>query len=329
MRKTHNIIYTLLALMVAAVFTACSDNDKYEWAGKVAEGNPGAYFAASNVASELLTTDEYANHQKFNLTVKRANSKGSLSVPIIVDQADNVFTIPSTAEFKDGETETQVEIGCPNLETKKKYKFKIHLAEDMTDPYTQTNGSPVFNYDVLVANWVKVVDQAQFVWAKSEFSTTKSAIYWLDGQNRFRIENWLGSGIDWQFQIVAQDKVDNSKFSLDNFNANDRSTWHGALQPYNHSLMDPYGGSYWWFMYDVDNEEYASWYPDGEDNLGIYYVNFYYDITSDTYASVDLRGSSKSYAMHLTPYVYYSDGTESGYTYVYGYWSSMSEASTK
>ncbi len=329
MRKTHNIIYTLFALMVATVFAACSDDDKYEWANKVADDNPGAYFAASNKSSEILTPDEYADHQKFSLTVKRANAKGDLSVPIIVDQADPVFSIPATAEFKDGETETKVEIGCPNLETKKTYKFKIHLADDKTNPYVKTDGSPVFNYDVLVARWVKVVDQAKFVWGSSEFSATKSDIYWLEGQNRFRIDNWLGSGIDLQFSIVAQDKEDTSKYSLSNFNASDRSTWHGAFMPYNHSLMDPDGGSFWYLMKNADTEDYASWYPDGEDKTGISYVNFWYDITSEDYSSVDMRGSSSSFALYLIPYIYYTDGNQSGYTYLYGYWDSMLDTSAE
>lgn len=329
MRKIHDIIYTLLVLMVATAFTACSDDDNYEWANKVPDDNPGAYFAASNKASEILTPDEYANHQKFDLTVKRTNSKGSLSVPIIVDQADPAFTIPASAEFKDGETETLVEIQCPNLETKKTYKFKIHLADDMTNPYVQTDGSPKFNYDVLVARWVKVVEQAQFQWGSSEFGSTKSDIYWLEGQNRFKIENWLSSGIDLQYCIVAQDKEDESKYSLDYFDADDRSTWHGAFKPYDHSLMDPDGDSFWYLMNDPDTEDYAAWYPDGENSRGISYVNFWYDITSEDYGSIDMRGSSSSFAMYLIPYIYYTDGNQSGYTYLYGYWNSMLDTSAE
>ena len=64
--------------MVATAFAACSDDDNYEWANQVSEDNPGVYFASSNKASELLTPDEYANHQTFSITLKRANTKGDL-----------------------------------------------------------------------------------------------------------------------------------------------------------------------------------------------------------------------------------------------------------
>ena len=74
-------------------------------------------------------------------------------------------------------------------------------------------------------------------------------------------------------------------------------------------------------MKDADNNEYASWTPEGADK-GISYINFYLDTTSDNYASIDMSGSTTSYAGFQTPYIYYSDGSESGYTYIYMYWDS-------
>lgn len=74
-------------------------------------------------------------------------------------------------------------------------------------------------------------------------------------------------------------------------------------------------------MKDADNYEYASWTPEGADK-GISYINFYLDTTSDDYASIDMSGSTTSYAGFQTPYIYYSDGNESGYTYIYMYWDS-------
>ena len=170
-----------------------------------------------------------------------------------------------------------------------------------------------------------MVDQAQFIWGKNEFGSTNSDIYWLEGQNRFRIENWLGSGIDLQFSIVAQDKEDSSVYTADAFDPDDRSTWHGAFQPYSNYLNDPDGGDFWYLMKNVENEDYAAWYPDGEDKTGISFVNFWLDTTSEDYSSVDMRGSSSSFALYLIPYIYYTNGDQSGYTYLYGYWNSMLE----
>lgn len=52
MRKTIHTLYALLVLVAAAALAACSSDDSYEWAKKVSDGNPGAYFPASNKASE-------------------------------------------------------------------------------------------------------------------------------------------------------------------------------------------------------------------------------------------------------------------------------------
>lgn len=320
-KNIKKMLGTLLAAVVAVAFTACSDSDSYERAAAVAEGNTTAYFASSNTASEVLTPAEYADHQSLKLTVKRNNTAGDVSVPIVVDYADAAFSIPSAAVFKDGEGETTVEVGCANLEQRKTYKFSIRLAEENTNPYLATDGSPIFNYSILVASWIKVVSQAQMVWNKTEFSTSYSDIYWLEGQNRFRIENFLGSGIDLQFYIVAQDS-ETGDYKTDAFNVNDRSTWHGAFVPYDHWMSDPYGGSYWYLMEDAENEIYASWYPDGESKRGIEYINFYDSPTSEDYASIDMRGSTTTYAAFFTPYIYYTDGTQSGYTYLYMYWDS-------
>lgn len=320
MKKLHHIICALLAVVVSAAMAACSDDYKYEWADKVADDSPAAYFAASNKASEILTPDEYANHQSVRLAVRRLNTKGAVDVPIVVDRADKEFAIPDKASFADGQEETTVEVGCQNLERLKTYSFAIHLDEKGTNPYLETDGSPVFNYNVLVAEWVKVVDKASLVWGKSEYASTKSDIYWLEGQNRFRIENFLGSGIDLQYYIVAEDK-ETGIYTTDAFNPADRTTWHGAFMPYDHFLNDPGGGSFWYLMADAANGEYAAWTPEGG-TLGIDYINFYSDATSDSYSFIDMQGSSSSYASFLIPYVYYSDGSESGYTYLYMYWDS-------
>ena len=124
---------------------------------------------------------------------------------------------------------------------------------------------------------------------------------------------------------MAQDKEDSSVYTADAFDPDDRSTWHGAFQPYSNYLNDPGGGSFWYFMRDVENEVYAAWYPDGEDKAGIDFVNFWLDTTSEDYSSVDMRGSSSSFALYLVPYIYYTNGDQSGYTYLYGYWNSMLE----
>lgn len=119
--------------------------------------------------------------------MKRANSKGNVDVAVIVDRADEVFEIPSTVSFKDGEMEATLTVGCKNLEALKPYQFTIHLDENATNPY------------------VKVVENARFTYQDNIFPPVTSDIYELEGQNKFKIENFLGSGVDLSFKIIPQD----------------------------------------------------------------------------------------------------------------------------
>lgn len=319
MRKLQYLFYTLLVGLVFSALTSCSDDDDYQPASRVDADNVGAYFAASNAANEILTPEEYSAREVIQLEVKRSNTKGEVSIPLIVDRADAVFQMPDKVDFKDGDSTTTISIACPGMEALKQYKFSIHLDESFTNPYKKVDGSIKFNYTVMVARWVKVVENATFKYQGDIFPAVKSDIYQLEGQNKFYIENYLGSGINLEFYIIPQDA--NGTWTTAAFNAADRSTWKGIFMPANHYMNDADGGSYWYLMEDADKGEYASWTPEGSE-MGINYINFYLDTTADDYASIDMNGSNSSYAGFLTPYIYYTDGTEPGYTYIFMYWDS-------
>ncbi len=326
MNKIHYIISALVVTLIMASMTACSDDDNYERAPEVADDCVAAYFDSSNASSEVLTPTEYADRQYITLKVKRQKTNGEVQVPIVVDYADSVFQIPQAVTFKDGEAETEITINYPNIEQKKEYSFSIHLDESYTNPYIETAGSPVFKYSVMVARWIKVVDQAQFYYSSGMFPSVYSDIYELEGQNRFRIDNFLGSGIDLEYYIIAKD-AETGDFTTDAFNANDRTTWNGIFMPLTHAYTatDTGGYQYWYLMDDADDLEngYASWQPDGSD-ISIYYADFYLDKTTDDYGSIDMSGSTTSYAGFLTYNMYTSKGSWTGWNYVLMYWTPAS-----
>lgn len=319
MRKLSQLLYMLLVGVVFSTLTACSDDDDYKAAPKVADDVVAAYFASANASNEILTPEEYEARPSVDIEVKRSNTNGDVTVPVVVDHADAEFQIPASVSFKDGEATATLSVGCKDLKALQSYKFSIHLDETFTNPYVKVDGSTVFNYSVMVARWVKVVENATFTYQGNIFPAVKSDIYQLEGQNKFYIENYLGSGINLGFYIIPQDA--NGTWTTAAFNAADKSTWKGIFMPLDHYMNDTDGGSYWYLMKDADNGEYASWTPEGSE-LGIDYINFYFDTTSDDYASIDMNGTSTSFAGFLTPYIYYSDGNESGYTYIYMYWDS-------
>lgn len=326
MKKLQYIISALLITLVAVSLTACSDDDDYERAPQVATDCVTAYFDQTNKASEVLTPTEYASRQYISLKVKRQNTNGDVQVPIVVDYADSVFQIPESVSFKNGEDEAEVVVHFPNIEQKKQYNFAIHLDESYTNPYLETAGSPMFKYNVMVARWIKVVDQAQFYYSSGMFPSVYSDIYELEGQNRFRIDNFLGSGLDLEYYIIAKDK-ETGDFTTDAFSANDRTTWNGILVPLTHAytVTDTGGYQYWYLMEDADDADngYASWQPEGSET-SIYYIDFYLDKTTDDYGSIDMSGSITTYAGFLTTNIYTSNNAWTGWNYILMYWTPSS-----
>ena len=95
----------------------------------------------------------------------------------------------------------------------------------------------------------------------------------MEGQNRFRFEDYLGSGIDMQFTIVP------TKANI-TFSATDPNTWVGRLEPVS-NYMDGGTvaiGSYWWFM--QDDTSFATWKLPLFDTT-VNYINFYSNYMSE------------------------------------------------
>lgn len=300
--------------------TSCSKSDEYEKGAETPAGCISAYFSSSNKSSLVLTPEEYAQSDILTLKVERAVSDAAASVPIVVVRKDSGFEIPDAVDFQAGEASATIDVKMNGLQEKTGYSFTIRIADEYADHYTIRDGSDVYTGNVLIAKWVKVVENATFYYQGGYFPTVYSDIYHLDGYNRFYIEDFLGSGIDLGFSIKS---YDSDKGTFIPFSADDRSTWAGKFEPLDHFLDDPDGYSYWWLMNDVLNQDYASWTPEGW-TTAIDYINFY---TSDdtTYSYIDMNGAADASTGYLCSYTYLSDGSEPGYIYLYFYWDRMLE----
>ncbi len=308
----NNIIFAMSAALLCISAQSCKE-DSYQPGPETAAGSVSAYFTSSNEANVIITPEEYAVSDILTLTVKRKIADEAVSVPVIVTYKDDALEIPSEVKFGAGEAESSLEIKMNNLEKKKTYAYSIRLGDDYADHYSVLDGSDVFTGTVLVTRWLKVVEDGVFYYSGNVFPYVYSDIWWLDGQDRFYIGNFLGSGIDLGFRIKHYDKTGKNTFS-----PSDTTTWNGVFEPTDHYLNGA-NGSYsgWWLMSDVTNEDYAYWTPEGS-TLGIDYIHFY---NADGYAEIYLAGKKEDdkgweYGGWLTPYIYYSDSSDG--------WSSLS-----
>lgn len=296
----------LLALFAVGFLTACSDDDDYQ-AGPAAPDNcMTVYFDSSNDFDFLLTPDELAANPSITLSVSRLQSDNAAVVPIIVQSVNGNFEFPASVEFAAGQTTSQTVVSFPNIEYYKTFSFAIRIADEYANPYAIVDGSDVYQASVLISEWEKVIENAQFYFYDQlsiGMGKVYSDIYHLKGLNKFYVENFVGSGIDLQFKV-----------SNGSYNDEDRATWKGEFVPLsNYEYEEDLDEYPWWWLLD-DAGDYAAWTPEGA-TTDIEYVYFY--MGSD-YAYIDLNNDGtdeNDYAGWLNPYLYLVNGSE-GYDFI-------------
>lgn len=132
--KLNRIIKAFSLLLVVA-FAACSDFEDTELLSpEKPAGNQGVFFPTTNVtAHELEPTDP----TQITVKVSRTVSSGAASIPLVVVTNDEgVFNVPATANFADGETETDIVVTFPDADEGITYKLVLAVEGDQSvDPY--------------------------------------------------------------------------------------------------------------------------------------------------------------------------------------------------
>lgn len=276
-----NTFFYMAVICLGLGLSSCSD-DEYQRGEEPVPYNMTAYFSANNKAEYIFTPEDVAESSILQLEVKRLQSDDAASIPVIVVDKDDIFKIPATVEFEAGESTATLNVEYAGIEEKKLCKFSIRLDENFIDPYKKVEGSDVYAASVFVSNWRQISKNVQF-WFTNINDKYNSKIfhnanfYQLEGQNRFRFEDYLGSGIDMQFSIVP------TKANI-TFSATDPNTWQGRLEPLS-NYMDggqvALNGVYyncWWFMKDASS--FASWKLPVLD-VTVNYVNFFSNYMSE------------------------------------------------
>ena len=98
--KVNKYLFKAFAATMALVGLASCSSDDYDM---VSAPNTKQVYFSNNVSSEILIEE---NQNKVEIEVLRCNTKGDLTVELgVVDTtAANLFTIPSTVTFADGDS---------------------------------------------------------------------------------------------------------------------------------------------------------------------------------------------------------------------------------
>lgn len=131
-------ILSVVALGLAATFTACSDDDDVNVLGDEFEV-PGAYFKPQYDSEKVLGEAD----SSFDVPVCRANGEGAGVANIaftVTSESDNndVFTIPSQVVFAEGETTAMIPVSfnVSDMTPMIVYNLEISIADGKETPYT-------------------------------------------------------------------------------------------------------------------------------------------------------------------------------------------------
>ncbi len=287
-------IYHILTLL-AVTFCLASCNDKAD--SDYTPGTPApdscmqVYFDASNENGIIVA----AGQKTAEVTVSRVRATEAAEVPVICKSADEGLVIPSTVKFEAGEKTTKLAIGLSDIVQDKAYNFSLAFPEEYVDHYTKLDGSEVYDSYVLQAEWRTYIEKDTITWKVDGVQHTwYTPIERLGSTNRYRIQDFIGSG---------QDMV---------FNVGDNATGNQGyykMTPYS-NYLDAVDGSVSYYVWTDAEKESLSWTV-GSKTVTEWGVMYTYGTTWYSYISFEL-----GYGMFGTYYTIYDDGSYDYYNYV-------------
>ncbi|MCM1482704.1 MAG: hypothetical protein NC043_00075 [Muribaculaceae bacterium] len=325
--KSYKYIALLPALLIGVA--SCSDDDDVWTPGPVDDNvEQGVFFDASN---EKLVTLMAEDAKEVNIKLCRTSSEGTITVPIVVEEADAGYDIPQSVTFNDGELTANLLIRCENIPTSRQVPLKLAVGEQFR--HTYMSGSWSYSSNVLVSGWVLVDGQETHTFRIHNgnwtflYENVELPFKNLEGTDRYRIENFMNSGIDFEFELGS--KIENSY-----------PYYYAA-----HSLVPvspiisitDYGwesyGTNEFGIFDEASGDVAVWHlTDASTGADTPIYSFFFDLydSSTTYSfigwqtdagGVDADGNPSTYNFGwLSGYGYLNDENTTPFLYIYWEW---------
>ena len=146
MKKLLNLKY-MAFFAVLALFSACTESeDDYTPAKPSAVEETEYYFNRTQPTSAVisLAASEYV------VSLERINSEEEITLDLIVNAEDSVFTVPETVTFKAGESTADIVIAINNkMDVFVEYAVEISLPEEYINPWK------VDNYSIFTIKLIK------------------------------------------------------------------------------------------------------------------------------------------------------------------------------
>lgn len=182
----NKIKFALVSLALVLGFTSCNKNDYEYTPGNPTAGESNLYFDDEENLTMDLTDDE------IEITLNRASAEGALTVPLKVVTAPDFVTVPSTATFADGETQTIVKLAIgEGMVPYTVYNIIISIPEEYTQPYSDQAGSPVYNFKISKEDFA-VVAKGVFYSSVALTGSWEQELQYSEYLNLYRLPNLFG-----------------------------------------------------------------------------------------------------------------------------------------
>lgn len=147
-------------LAAALLLAGCADNIQRTDSPVFPSDSAAVYFAAPDeTGSEADPTLGITTH---TVTIGRTQTEGSLTVPItIIENTDDIFTVPSSVTFADGATSASFDVSFPDAELGKEYFLTLSVDDDHTNPYLTAQAT--YQLSMTLISWTDAPEKAVIV----------------------------------------------------------------------------------------------------------------------------------------------------------------------
>lgn len=284
MKLLYKSLLTAAALLTLG---ACSSDDAW-LPGDPDSSTMGVFFKG---LEKYDVTVEVDDPHVFTVQVDRLDATDAATVPLNVISCPEGVVVPDAIDFAAGETSKTFEIDVTEMATKSSGTVQLEIDPAYATMYGA--GSSVLSMNVTITGgWVLLADDVVASCYLNSFPDIAQELYVLEGSNRFKIPDFLGSGVDMVFTVTDPSLSYPVIFPFTN------CKYYYELWP------DDDDDDYAWYFYDTANASYpAEWTPAGWSKT-IEYVSFY------TYDGDDKGcyfGINKGYGT-MEAYMEYADG---------------------
>ena len=247
MKKINTIMLALMSILMLG-WTSCTDSVDYMAAGPV-EGQ-GVYFPTSVKTSYTLD----GTSGEITLSVMRTDTINATDAAVtatITEGGENLFTVPSTVSFAEGESTSSMTIAYDNIVRGTTYQITLTFAEGT--PYSNSSITLTVLYpEEIVYEWEVISEDAIFtenifsMYGGTNIAITKLTVEKAKGYNLYRFKspydnNYMAE--NWGLQNFFPENFEYPYIVLDGETYSELKKWYIAPTNLGFKMTDGKGPS--------------------------------------------------------------------------------------